>query len=60
MLTRFKEWLEWFLVGDDARASDIEREDQAATARLDEMKADIDRLTLEEWWAKWRPDKRMP
>jgi len=57
MLRRFLRWLSLTL---DDGAPELSLEGRASVARLDEMYADIDRLTLEAWWAKWRPDESVP
>jgi hypothetical protein len=58
MLKTILRWLSMIL--NDPRPAQLSREGRARVARLDEMRADADRLTHEAWWAKWRPGEPVP
>ena len=58
MLRTILRWLSMTL--NDPRPAQLSREGQARVARLNQMRSDADRLTHEEWWAKWRPNESLP
>ena len=56
----FRKILIWLCLIPDPCPVVLLPESQAMIARFDEMYTDIERLSSEQWRAKWRPDNPRP